>query len=222
LTEEYGIPCPNCGKVIHTEKFCAGCGTANPINYIDESVKISRSRALRRQEKRRNNSKALVVGIGVAIAFLVGTILANSYALSSMQFRVSEVSDIDVASMSSAIKLDACNPTAFPAGFDTFSAVISYRQAEFARVSVSGNLVMPYQSSTFDGEMSLTTDTISGLVLALSQPGNGQYNENEMTVATKVDAKILGIVPYTQTDEYTYAEFQEILDSTQTSQYSCD
>jgi hypothetical protein len=222
LTEEYSIPCPNCGKPIRTEKFCPGCGTANPINYIDESVKVSRTRAVRRQEKSRGFSRVMVMGIGVAVAVLVGTFLGNNYALNSMQFRVNDVSEFDIASMSSTIKLDACNPTVFPAGFDRFSAVIKYRQAEFARVTVDGDLVMPYQAATFDGEMSLSADIISGLVLALGEPGNSPYNENDMTVAMTMDAKILGIVPYSQSDEFSFSEFQQVAGEDQSAQYSCD
>ncbi len=164
----------------------------------------------------------MVMGIGVAVAVLVGTFLGNNYALNSMQFRVNDVSEFDIASMSSTIKLDACNPTVFPAGFDRFSAVIKYRQAEFARVTVDGDLVMPYQAATFDGEMSLSADIISGLVLALGEPGNSPYNENDMTVAMTMDAKILGIVPYSQSDEFSFSEFQQVAGEDQSAQYSCD
>src|SRR5574338_333298 len=47
LTEEYIVPCTGCGKPIATQKYCSSCGAPNPINYIDESVKVSKTRPVK-------------------------------------------------------------------------------------------------------------------------------------------------------------------------------
>lgn len=39
------VPCFGCGFRMLTEKFCPKCGTAKPISYIDESLKVEESEA---------------------------------------------------------------------------------------------------------------------------------------------------------------------------------
>jgi hypothetical protein len=43
-----------------TEKFCPKCGTAKPISYIDESLKVEKSgrRAVVRSRRRHNLNRA--------------------------------------------------------------------------------------------------------------------------------------------------------------------
>jgi hypothetical protein len=224
LTEEHTIPCPNCGKAIATEKYCSGCGTPNPITYIDESVKVSRTRVMRRQQKRELPTRAIIVGSSVAVVMLIATFFANSYALSNMQYRVVNVSDFDYTTLASDVTIQACNPTAFPTGFDKFSAIVDYRQGEFARISVDGGSVMPFQASSFDGQLKLSAQTVSGLVIALADAIGGTdspYNENDITLVVTMDARILGIVPYTHTQEFTFSQFQQFMGAQQADQYQC-
>lgn len=207
-----------------TEKFCSSCGTANPINYIDESVKVSKTRVMRRRERTHVPVRVIVLGVGVAFAVLVATFMANDYALSRMQFRINDVSDFDFTTLSSQVSLEACNPTAFPSGFDHFTAVVHYQQGEFARISVDGGPLMPYQSSAFSGQLRLSTQTVSGLVIALADAVGGKdspYNENDITLTMTMDAKVLGIMPYSQTKEFTFSEFQQFMSTSQADQYSC-
>jgi hypothetical protein len=206
--EDYTIPCPNCGKPLLTEKYCPGCGTANPISYIDESVKVSKTRVVRRQEKAPRPTRIIIIGVVIAAALFTGTFLANNHALNSMQLRMNEFTDFDVNTMSSRMTIDACNPTAFPAGFDKLSAAVKYKEVEFAVITIDGDLVMPYQSATFEGQMKLNTEGSSNLIFLLAQAGNESFNENDLTITATMDAKILGIVPYSQSMDLTFAELQ--------------
>lgn len=227
MTEDHAIPCPNCGMPIETEKYCASCGTPNPISYIDESVKVSRTKVVRKKEKRqeRHSPKRVIVAASVvAIGVLAATFFANSYALSNMQYRVNDVSTFDFSSLTSDIVLEACNPTAFPVAFDRFSAVVNYKQGELGRIEVSGGTVMPYQGSTFPGELKLSAQTISGLIIALagSLAGNDSpYDENDITLMVTTDARILGIMPYSESKEFTFDEFQQFMSAQQADQYQC-
>ena len=224
LTEEHSMPCPNCGKPILTEKYCSSCGTANPINYIDESVKVSKTRVIPRRGKRQVPVRVIVVGAGVALVVLMAALFASNYALNSMQYRLASVSAFDYTSLTSQVKLEACNPTAFPAGFDRFSAIVDYRRSEFARITIDGGSVMPYQSSTFDGELKLSAQTVSGLIIALADAlgGTGSgYDENDISLKMTVDAKVLGIMPYSQTREFTFVEFQQFMSTQQAEHYLC-
>ena len=179
---------------------------------------------MHRREKTHVPVRVIILGISVAVAVLMATFIANDYALSRMQFRVNDVSEFDYTSLTSKVALEACNPTAFPAGFDRFSAVVHYKEGEFARIRVDGGAVMPYQSSTFNGELRLSAQTVSGLIIALADAVGGKdspYNENDITLTVTMDAKVLGIMPYSQTKEVTFSQFQQFMSTSQADQYSC-
>jgi len=218
------VPCPNCGKPILTEKFCPGCGTANPINYIDESVRVSKTRIVHRNERRHIPIRVIIVGIVVAASVLMASFFANSYALDNMQYRIIDVYDFDYATLTSKVRVEACNPSAFPAGFDKFNAVVHYQQKEFGRLSVEGGSVMPYQSSAFDGQIKLSGNIVQGLIIALADAVGGKdspYNENEITLTMTVESRVLGIWPYSQSREFSFAEFQQFMSTQQADRYFC-
>ncbi len=217
------IPCPNCGSSLFTEKFCPNCGSANPVNYIDESLRVEPATVIHKS----NSGSAKKLGVIAAIAVIgivVAGFFANSYALGNLQFRVRDISDFDYASLSSKVQMDVCNPSAFPAGFDKFNAVIHYRGGDFANMSVNGGTVMPYQPARFDGRLELNAQTVSGLIVAFANAVAGQdtaYNEGDISMTMTVDAKILGVIPYSQTRDFTFSEFQQAMSLQQTAGYSC-
>ncbi|MCI0560333.1 MAG: zinc ribbon domain-containing protein [Nitrososphaera sp.] len=225
LTDDQAIPCPNCGSPILTEKFCPGCGTANPINYIDESIKVSKTKVVHRHARNRVPKRVIFIGAGAALAVIIASFVGSSHALNNMQFRIREVSGFDFGSLSSSVKLEACNPTAFPASFDKFSAVVNYRSAEFARMTVDGGTVMPYQASTFDGELKLSAQQVSGLILELGKAvggGGTGYDESDIALKMTTDAKVLGVFPSSQTREFTFEEFQQFMSTQRADKYLCE
>jgi hypothetical protein len=231
LSDEEGVPCPNCGSPILTEKFCASCGAANPIDYIDESVRVSKAKIVHQREERRERAskqipkKPIIVGAVVAIAILLVNFIGMSYALSNMQFRITKVAGFDLASLSSSVQLEACNPTVFPASFDKFSAEMKYRNVLFSSMTIDGGYVLPYQSSEFNGNLRLNTqsvDELVGIALAGALVGRDTpHSVNDMSLKMTVDAKILGIIPYSQTREFAFAEFQEFMSVQKADEYFC-
>jgi hypothetical protein len=209
---------------ITTEKYCASCGTPNPISYIDESVKVSRTKVIRRKERRHIPKRAIVAGVIVTSAVIMGVYFANLYALNNMQFRIIEVSAFQYSSLSSDIILEACNPTAFPAAFETFSTAVNYQGGELGRMSAIGGTVLPYQAAAFDGKLQLSARTISGLIVALAGAIGGNdspYDENDITMTVTVDARILGVFPYSESREFTFSELRQFMSIQQTEQYQC-
>jgi len=144
-----------------------------------------------------------VLGVA-AIGMIAASYYANSYALNSMPFRVREVTDFDFNTLSSSMQVDACNLTAFPATFDRFEATMNYQRDDFASMPIDGGTVMPYQSTSLDGRPALNANTVSGLIIAFAAAMAGQdtaYNEDNISLTMTVDARVMGIVPYSQTHE---------------------
>jgi hypothetical protein len=219
--DEQPVTCPSCGQGLNTEKFCPMCGAANPINYIDESLKVERPKDAHRKGNGKKIAVAFVV-VAAALAIVVAGFFANSYAFSSLQFRISDASDFDYSSLSSTVSVDACNPTAFPASFDRLEAVMHYRGGDFAALSVDGGSVMPYKSSTFAGAMGLTGNSVSGVMVAFPDVIAGTetaYNEEDISLTMTVDGRIMNIVPYSHSRVFTFSEFKAM--SMQGEGYSC-
>jgi hypothetical protein len=98
----------------------------------------------------------------------------------------------------------ACNLTAFPATFDRFEATMNYQGDDFASMLIDGGTVMPYQSTGFDGRPAVNANTLGGLIIAFAAAMAGQdtaYNEDNISLTMTVDARVMGIVPYSQTHE---------------------
>lgn len=141
-----------------------------------------------------------------AIGMIATSYYANSYALNSMPFRVREVTDFDFDfnTLSSSMHVDACNLTAFPETFDRFEATMNYQRDDFASMPIDGGTVMPYQSTSLDGRPAVGANTLSGLIIAFAAAMAGQdtaYNEDNISLTMTVDARVMGIVPYSQTHE---------------------
>ncbi len=175
--------------------------------------------------------RVIIVGAGAAFAVLLAAMYGSSYAVSNMQFRITEVSDFDFKSLASNVQVEACNPTAFPGGFEEFNAVVYYRDAEFARLVVDGGLLMPNEASSFNGKLQLSAQTVSGLVVALASAVGGndnnnangtiKYSEQDISLTMTVDSKLLGIVPFSQQQEFTFSEFQRFMDAQKSDTYRC-
>jgi hypothetical protein len=218
--DEQPVTCPNCGQGLNTEKFCPMCGSANPINYIDESLKVERPKTV--QTHRGKKLAIAFIVVVAAMALVVAGFFANNYAFASMQFRIRDASDFDYNSLTSTISVDACNPTAFPASFDHLKAVMHYRGGDFAVMSVDGGSVMPYKSSTFAGTMGLTGKSVSGLLIAFPDVIAGAdtaYNEEDVSLTMTVDGRIMNIMPYSHSRDFSFAEFRAM--SMQGEGYSC-
>lgn len=143
--------------------------------------------------------------LGVAaIGMIAASYYANSYALNSMQFRVREVTDFDFNTLSSSMQVDACNLIAFPATIDRFEATMNYQGDDFASMPIDGGTVMPNQSTSIDGRLALKANTVSSLMIAFAAATAGQdtaYNEGNISLTMTVDARVMSIVPYSQTHE---------------------
>jgi hypothetical protein len=208
--DEQPLTCPNCGQGLNTEKFCPMCGAANPINYIDESLKVERPKTVH-----KGGGKKVVLAfivVGAAMALVVAGFFANSYAFSSLQFKIRDASGFDYNSLSSAASVEACNPTAFPASFDRLEAVMHYRGGDFAVLSINGGSVPPYKSSMFAGTMEPAGESVSGLLVAFPDVVAGTdtaYNEEDISLTMTVNGRIMNVVPYSHSSVFSLSEFRE-------------
>lgn len=234
-SEEEGTPCPGCGLRLAAESVCPECGEPNPIQYIDETSHFKPAPPAAESANRVGGGghvRTVAIGAGLFIAMLIFGFYAGSHALGSLQYRITSVSAFDFDSLSSSVKMDVCNPTPFPATIDGVTTVVYYRGEEHARIvpaseaaaaGVNGSappvapvMVMPYQSKSLDARLGpgAQTDTVSDPTFPLTEAVAGReiagYNEADFSVAVTTEARILGMTPYSNTHQYSLAEFRNM------------
>jgi hypothetical protein len=179
--------------------------------------------------RRTPNRKWLVyigIGSGVLIVALIVSISLNYYALSNLQFRARQAENFDFATMSMDVLFEACNPTTIPAGFDKLQMVVYYKDRDFATLTVHGGTLPPNQITVLRGNMAFNAQVVTGLFIqafvdAFSEQQT-QLDQQDMTVKTILDAKMMGIFPFSQSRTFTMVEFQEFMASSERSgEFSC-
>jgi hypothetical protein len=165
-----------------------------------------------------------VVG-AIAVILLAGYSI-NTYAVSSLQFRSAGGRDLDLATLSADVRVEACNPTSFSASFDKYHMAVMYKGKEFATMDVKGGTVSPKQSAILDGNVAIDREIMAGmfmqgLVDGFSGKQTPEFNQDDMTVNTTLEAKVLGFMPYTEAKTHTMTEFQDIMSSQNSGSFSC-
>ena len=167
--------------------------------------------------------KILIIGIVIPIIIIV-LIGLNFYAISNLQFRGHSVDDFDLVDLSMDTRFEACNPTFFPASFDTLKVDIVYKSTNFGTVTIWGQTIPPNTPTVVDGRIKLEGQSILQLFLAAFGSAFGgdemNFDPKQMKFIAKLDAPLLGIIPFTITKEYSSDEFTGIMQGSN-NQWSC-
>jgi hypothetical protein len=166
-----------------------------------------------------------VVGIGVAIPVIIIAIIAlNFFAVSNLQFRGHSVDDFDFVDLSMDTKFEVCNPTFFPASFDQVSVDIVYKSTNFGTVTIWGQTIHPNSPTVVDGRINLDGQSLLQLFVAAFGSAFGgeemDFDPNQMRFIAKLDAPLLGFIPFSVSEEYTTDEFTNMMQG-QSGQWSC-
>jgi hypothetical protein len=148
----------------------------------------------------------IAAAAGVAVLF-IAAFAVNAYAASSLQFRAAGARDFDLATLSSGLIVEACNPTAFPVSFDEYRIDVYYRDDELATMSLSGATIMPNSSAGLFAKA--LADAFSGR----------EPEESQVTAKSTLSSRVLGIIPVSDTKELDLDQQGQTPFS---EEYSCD
>ena len=168
----------------------------------------------------------IVGGIILVIAVYLGL---NVYAISNLQFRGSNVNEInfanfDMADMSMDVELEVCNPTFIPASFNILKVDIIYKSTNMGTFIMFGKTVLPQSSSIVDGRLKSNALSMGGLFLEFLKASftgtKPNVDPNELHYVTTLDAPILGVIPFSISKSYAPTKFWDMIRG-QTGNYSC-
>ena len=162
-----------------------------------------------------NRKKIIIAGIVIAAIFF-GYLGANAYAVSALQFRPHQGTQYSLSETMLHIQAEACNPSFFPASFHDYEIDAVYKSQVLETALIMGNTISPKSSSLLDG-----TFTINKEALAQVAQLGPQFDPNEATVKTKLDASLFGIIPFTINKDYSGTEFSDIVKNGPPGGYKC-
>lgn len=163
--------------------------------------------------------KAVAAGIGggIAVAVLVALTITSFYALTQLQLTPRSVGNLDFKTLSMDVQLDACNPTSLPTSFDKVELVLYWQSEEFLTVTLKGSTIMPNQEVTLNGKLDISEDLDYWKVYNIFS----SLNESDLSLKATLVTNVMGFIPFSQSKEFNYAEFRELLLSPNVTQYSC-
>ena len=163
--------------------------------------------------------KAIVAGIGggIAVAIFAAVTIMSFYALTQLQLTPRSVGNFDFQTLSMDVELDACNPTSYPASFDEVTLVLYWQSEEFLTVTLKGDTIMPNRDITLNGKLDINDDLDYWKVYNIFS----SFNEDDLSLKITLVSNIMGFIPFSQSKEFNYADFRELLLSPNAAQYLC-
>ena len=170
------------------------------------------------------------IGIGISIPIIIPIIIIvalftmNGNAITNLEFRGHSVDDLDLMNMSMDTKFKVCNPTFFPATFETLKVDVLYKSANFGTIIMEGQTIPSKTPTILDGRINMNGQPIMQLFVAAL---NSEFRAGEINFETKkvkffieLDAPILDIIPFSVLKSYTSDEFIEIFHDNM-NEWSC-
>lgn len=168
-----------------------------------------------KNESSGNRKKIAIAGIVIAV-IISAYIGANAYAVSTLEFRPHQGTQYTISPTELHIQAEACNPSYFPASFHIYEIRAVYKSQVIEIASINGSTISPKSSTLLDGKFTINRDAIS----QFAREGS-QFDSSQAVVKTKLDAAILGIIPFTINKDYTGTQFADVVKNGPPGGYQC-
>lgn len=165
---------------------------------------------------------AIVAAIVAISAIFIAAFAVNAYAASNMQFRAAGGRNFDLATLSSGLVVEACNPTSVPVSFDQYRVDVYYKGDELATMTLSGKTIMPNSSERLTGNVDINGSTTTGLfaqAMADAFSGRDPDERSQITAKSTLSSRVLGIIPISDTKDLDLGAQGQTPFS---EEYSCD
>jgi hypothetical protein len=114
-------------------------------------------------------------------------------------------------------KLVACNNSDYPVNFHKYSFNVIYDKQDLGVFSAQGMGVLPHSTAEMNGKFVTDDKRVSEMLflsLDTALSGSGQaarINVDNMEVITVLDTKIIGVIPFSITQQYSGQEFVDMM-----------
>jgi hypothetical protein len=165
-----------------------------------------------------------MIGSIVVIVATLGYSSLNLVFAKDLQFRWHQAGSFDLLSLMFGGKLVVCNDSDYPANFHRYSFNVIYDEQSLGTFSVPGVGILPHSITEINGKFTTDDKRVSQILFAsldTALSGSGQaarINVNSMQVMSTLDTKIIGVIPFSITQQYSGQEFVDMMNQ----KTSCD
>jgi hypothetical protein len=164
-----------------------------------------------------NKHTIVVIVSAIVIAASLGYSSLNLLSAKDLQFRWYQADSFDLLSIMFGGKVSVCNNSDYPAAFASYSFDVIYEEQSLGVFTIDGTGLAPHTSAMLDGKFATDDERVANILLAsldTALSGSGQaarINPAHMTVTTTLETKIIGLVPFSVTQQYSGDEFVKMM-----------
>lgn len=156
----------------------------------------------------------------VSIIVIAGTVSYSSLSIftaNDLQFRWHRADSFDLFSLMIGGNLLVCNNSDYPTTFRSYTLDLVYGDEELGRFTADGAALSPHTSTMVTGKFSTDDKQVANILLAsldTAISGSEQaarINPENMEVTATLETTIIGLVPFTTTQQYSGPEFVEMM-----------
>ncbi|MEW6044257.1 MAG: hypothetical protein AB1608_08335 [Thermoproteota archaeon] len=164
-----------------------------------------------------NKHTVIVIASIAVIAATVGYSSLNLVFAKDLQFRWHQQDSFDLLSLMFNGRLSVCNDSDYPVNFQKYSIRIFFDEQDLGTFTAQGTGVLPHSTATVLGKFETADKRVaqmlfSSLDTALNNnAAAARIDPSKMHVTTTLESKIIGVVPFSINQQYSGAEFLEMM-----------
>ncbi len=149
----------------------------------------------------------------------------NIYAVQQIQFVGTEEKKFNYFDMINDGEINVCNPNPFYVVFDKMDIIMIFEQKDKGLLSIQGTTLPPSSVTTLEGKFtSETFQEVQYLSMHFDVMFGGsapiRIDPSKFAIATETHTPIMGIIPYSVTQQYSGLDFWNMLND-KDEQFSC-
>jgi hypothetical protein len=172
-----------------------------------------------------NKHTAIVIIASFVIAGPFVFAAWNIYAVQQIQFVGTEEKKFNYFDMINDGEINVCNPNPFYVVFDKMDIIMIFEQRDKGLFSIQGTTLPPSSVTTLEGKFSSATFQEAQYLsmhfdLMFSDSAPIRIDPNKFAIATETHTPIMGIIPYSITQQYSGLDFWNMINN-KDGQISC-
>ncbi len=165
-----------------------------------------------------NKHTAIVIIASFIIAGPFVFAASNIYGVQQVQFVGTEEKKFNFFDMINDGEINVCNPNPFYVVFDKMDIIMIFEQKDKGLFSIQGTTLPPLSITTLKGKFSSETfQEVQYLSLHFDVMFSGsapiRIDPSKFSISTETDTPIIGIIPYSVTQQYSGFDFWDMMNS---------
>ena len=162
------------------------------------------------------NKHTLIVIISIIVILVsIGYSSLNLISTNNMQIKWA-TKNFDFLSILYGGNLEICNNSDYPASFTKYTFTILYDSKPLGKFTTQGIGIAPHSKSNVAGKFTADDKQVAEIFFSfldteIKGTDVSRVDANKMQVLTTLDAKVIGVIPFSISHEYSGQEFLKIL-----------